>query len=120
MLAYPRIWRRALPRALYVATSLTATPAAGCPAVSIDELATRLPGSDRFDFDAAQMLPFLALWGQQSSKPLPAVPDGVALFARHDRFPLIAFRQAGCLLALLPVPASALWRALRQYLGPIA
>ena len=120
MLAYPRIWRRALPRALYVATSLTATPAMGCPAGSIDELATGLPGTDRFDFGAAELLPFLVLWNQQSSKALPAVPDGVTLLARHDRSPLIAFRQAGCLLALLPIPASALWKALRQYLGPIA
>ncbi|MFL5334936.1 MAG: hypothetical protein ACJ8H8_17520 [Geminicoccaceae bacterium] len=120
MLAYSRIWRRALPRALYVATSLTATPALGCPAISIDELASKLPGADRFDFDAAQLLPFLALWDQRSSKPLPVPPDGVALFARHDQRPLIAFRQAGCLMALLPIPAAALWRALHQYLGPIA
>jgi hypothetical protein len=120
MLAYSRIWRRALPRALYVATSLTATPALGCPAIGIDELASKLPGADRFDFDATQLLPFLALWEQRSGRPLPAVPDGVALYARHDRFPLIAFRKADCLLALLPIPATALWAALRQYLGPIA
>lgn len=115
-----RIWRRALPRALFIATSLTATPAVACPAMTIAELAARLPGSERFDFGPRELLPFLAMWGENSRDALPAPPDGVALFARDGRPILIAYGQAGCLLALLPTAPTDLWHALRRHVGPIA
>jgi hypothetical protein len=120
MLDRMRIWRRALPRALFVATSLTATPAGACPALSIGELAAKLPGSTRFDFGPAELPPFLALWAAKDRKALPLAPDGVALFARSGRPILIAYGRAGCLLALLPTPPAELWRALRLHLGPVA
>ena len=68
MLARMRIWRRALPRALFIATSLTATPAVACPALTIAELAARLPGSHRFDFGPRELLPFLALWSENAPR----------------------------------------------------
>src|SRR5215204_1742525 len=73
-----------------------ATPALGCPALIVDELAAKLPAADRFEFGTAQLSPFLALWDEQSGTPLPAPPDGVALFASHGRPLLIAFRRADC------------------------
>ena len=114
------IWGRALPRALFIATSLTATPAVACPALTIAELAARLPGSDRFDFGPGELLPFMTLWGEQARDALPAPPDGVALFTRPGRPILIAYGQAGCLLALLPTPPADLWRALRLHVGRVA
>jgi hypothetical protein len=113
-------WCRVLARALFIATSLTATPLAACPALTVDELAAMLPGVTRFEFGPAMLPPFLKVWADQSTQKLPVEPDGVALFAPHHRPLLIAFRRAGCLLALLPTPPSALWQALRQQIGPIA
>jgi hypothetical protein len=107
-------------RALFVATCLTATPASACAAMSVDELAARLPGIERFELGAAMLPAFLALWTEHAAQPLPAAPDGVALFAPAHRPFLAAFRRAGCLLALLPITPAALWRALRQQIGPIA
>ena len=38
------LWRRALGRALFISTTLTATPVVACAGPSVDELAARLPG----------------------------------------------------------------------------
>jgi hypothetical protein len=114
------IWGRALPRALFIATSLTATPAVACPAMTIADLAARLPGSGRYDFGAREILPFMALWDERARNALPAPPDGVALFARPGQPILIAYSLAGCLLALLPTPPADLWRALRLHVGRVA
>ncbi len=113
-------WRRVLVRALFIATSLTATPLAACPTLSVDELAAKLPGVTRFEFGAAMLPPFLKVWADRSIRKLPAEADSVALFAPRRRPLLIAFHHAGCLLALLPTTPSALWQALRQQIGPIA
>lgn len=113
-------WGRAFGRALFIATSLTATPLAACPVLTVDELAAMLPGVTRFELGPAMQPPFLKIWADQSTQELPVEPDGVALFAPHRRPLLIAFRHAGCLLALLPIAPSALWQALRQQIGPIA
>ena len=115
-----RIWARAMARGLFVATSLTATPAVACPGPSVAELAGRLPASGRFDYPASQLRPFLSLWDERGGSPLPAPPDGVALFVQPGRPILIAFGQAGCLLALLPTRPADLWHALRQHLGRVA
>ncbi len=115
-----RIWRRALTRALFVATSLTATPATACPSLSVADLAARLRGTHRFDYGAAELVPFLSLWGERGGEALPAKPDGVALFVLPGRPILIAFGQAGCVVALLPTPRTDLWRTLRQHVGRIA
>lgn len=120
MPVWMRIWGRALPRALFIATSLTATPAVACPAMTLTDLDTRLRGSDRFEFGARELLPFLALWAERSRDSLPASPDEVVLFARHGQPILIAYGSAGCLLALLPTPPAELWRALRLHVGRIA
>lgn len=120
MLAPHGIWRRAFTRALFIATTLTATPAVACPALTVDELARQLPGVDRFDFGLTLLPPFLALWLERSGQALPEAPDGVALFAPAGRPLLIAFRHAGCLVALLPTPPAALWHAMREHIGPIA
>lgn len=112
--------RQALVRALLIATSLSTTPLAACPTLTVDELAAKLPGVARFEFDRAMLPPFLEMWADRSPRPLPAEPDSVALFAPRHRPLLIASRHAGCLLALLPTPPSVLWQALRQQIGPIA
>ncbi len=114
------LWRRAFARALFIATSLTATPAIACPALSVDELARQLPEVDRFDFATALLSPFLALWLERSDDALPEAPDGVTLFAPRGRPLLIAFIHAGCLVALLRTPPAALWQAMREHIGPIA
>ena len=114
------LWRRARARALFFATSLTATPAGACPALSVAQLADRLPGSERFDYRSADLIPFLALWVEHGAADFPALPDAVALFRRPGQPFLVAFGQAGCLVALLPTNPADLWRALRLYVGPIA
>jgi hypothetical protein len=114
------IWRRAFTRALFIATSLTATPATACPTLTVDELARQLPGVDRFDFGTELLPPFLALWLERSVDALPETPDGVTLFAPHGLPLLIAFGQAGCLMALLPTSPAALWQAMREHIGPVA
>ena len=114
------LWRRALGRALFISTTLTATPVVACAGPSVDELAARLPGVDRFEFGSPLLAPFVALWLGHAAQPLPAEPDGVALFAPAQRPLLIAFRRAGCLLGLLPIAPAAVWQALRQQIGPIA
>jgi hypothetical protein len=116
----PHVWGRALPRALFIATSLTATPAVACPALTLTDLEPRLPGSHRFDFGAGELRPFLVLWAERGGGTLPAAPDEVVLFARPGQPFLIAYGEAGCLLALLPTPPAELWRALRLHLGRIA
>jgi hypothetical protein len=116
----PGLWCRAFARALFIATSPTATPAAACPALSIEDLADRLPEAQRFELDAPMLPPFLALWRQHHAVDLPERPDGVALFARQDQPFLVAFRRAGCLVGLLPAEPAELWRALLQHIGPIA
>ncbi len=115
-----RIWRRALTRGLFLATSLTATPAIACPGLSVAQLAARLPETHRFDFAAGELVPFLSLWGERGGEALPSAPDGVALFVQPGRPILIAFGQAGCLLALLPTRPADLWRTLRQHVGQVA
>jgi hypothetical protein len=120
MLARMRIWGRVLPRALFIATSLTATPAVACPALTIADLAARLPSSQRFDFGPRELLPFLALWSENARDALPASPDGVALFARQGHPILIAYGRAGCVLALLPTPPADLWRSMRLHVGKVA
>ena len=120
MPAWMRIWGRALPRALFIATSLTATPAVACPALTIAELAARLPGSRPVRLRPARAAAVPALWGEHARDALPAPPDGVALFARPGRPLLIAYGQAGCLLALLPTPPADLWRAMRLHVGRVA
>lgn len=115
-----RIWRRALARAAFLAISLTGTPAAACPALTLAGLAERLTGAARYDFGPAALTPFLALWADRGGGPLPGEPDGVALFARAGQPILVAFGQAGCLLALLPTPRADLWRSLRLHVGRIA
>lgn len=115
-----RLWRRALPRGLFVAITLTATPAGACSAMTVTELANRLSGSARYNLGASELPAFLALWGELARPDLPATPDGVVLFARPGRPILVGFRKADCLLALLPSPPAALWRALRRHVGPIA
>jgi hypothetical protein len=116
----PGLWRRAFARALFIATSLTGTPAAACPALSVEDLADRLPEAKRFELDAPMLPPFLALWRQHRAVDLPERPDGIALFARKDKPLLVAFRRAGCLVGLLPTEPDELWRAMRQHIGPIA
>jgi hypothetical protein len=120
MQTFSGLWCRALARALFLATSLTATPAGACPALSIEDFADRLPEAQRFELDAPMLPPFLALWRQHRAVDLPAIPDGVALFARKDRPFLVAFRHAGCLVGLLPAEPAELWRALLEHIGPIA
>ena len=112
--------RRALPRALLLTVTLTSTPATACPALSLGELATRLPDSRRYEFAGRELVPFLALWGETRRDALPGPPDGVVLFARPSRPLILAFHRAECLLAVLPSPPADLWRALRRYLGPVA
>ncbi|MEK0081730.1 hypothetical protein [Benzoatithermus flavus] len=116
------IWRDAFVRASFIATVLTASPAiaASCPLLSVEDLAEKLPAADRFEFETGMLRPFLALWAQHHDAPLAAPPDGVALFAFRGRPLLIAFRRAGCLVALLPAEPAELWQALREHIGPIA
>jgi hypothetical protein len=120
MLTWHAIWRGALARALFIATSLTATPAVACPRLGIEDLARQLPRADRFEFEAPQLRPFLALWQEHRGVALPERPDGVALFATKGQPLLIAFRRAGCLIAALPAQPAELWQAMRRHIGPIA
>lgn len=113
-------WRRALPRALFIATTLTATPAGACPSLTVGQLADRLPGSRRYEFVGPALAPFLDLWAQGGGSTLPASPDGVVLFVRRDRPVLVAFRHTDCLVAVLPSRPADLWRAMRRHLGEIA
>lgn len=119
-MSWLRHWRRALPRGLFVAIAFTATPAGACPALTVGELADRLPGSQRYDFAGPAIAPFLDLWAEGGGRSLPAMPDGVALFVRPDRPLLVAFRRTGCLVALLPSRPADLWRAMRRRFGEIA
>lgn len=119
-MSWMRHWRRALPRALFVATTLTATPAGACPSLTVGELADRLPGSRRYEFSGHALAPFLDLWARDGGSALPATPDGVVLFVRPDRPILLAFRRTDCLMAVLPSRPADLWRAMRRRLGEIA
>ena len=119
-MSWTRHWRRALPRALFIATTLTATPAGACPSLSIAQLAERLTGSERYEFAGRALTPFLDLWMQRGESALPAPTDGVTLFVRRDRPILVAFRRANCLVAVLPSRPADVWRALRLRLGEIA
>jgi hypothetical protein len=123
MSTWHAIWRDAFARALFVATSLTATPAtaAACPSLAVEDLTRQLPAAGRFDVEEHLLSPFLALWAQRrdGAEP-PGHPDGAALFALPGRPYLVAFRREACLVALMPVPAAELWWALRQHVGPIA
>jgi hypothetical protein len=109
-----------MPRALFIATTLTATPAGACPSLTVGELADRLPGSQRYEFPGYALAPFLDLWAQGGGSALPASTDGVVLFIRRDRPILVAFRRTDCLVAVLPSRPADLWRALRRHLGEIA
>ncbi|MGD9509771.1 MAG: hypothetical protein AB7I59_08185 [Geminicoccaceae bacterium] len=113
-------WRLALPRALFIATTLTATPAGACPSLTLGELAERLPDSRRYEFAGPALAPFLDLWAQGGGGAFPASPDGVVLFVRRDRPILVAYRHTDCLLAVLPSRPADLWRAMRRRLGAIA
>lgn len=117
---HAQLWRAAFARALFIATSLTATPAVGCQPVPAGALAAQLGAVMRFDFGPAQLPPFLALWEQHRAEPLPALPDSAAVLARADRRLIVAFLRAGCLIALQPVSGPELWRALHLHIGPIA
>jgi hypothetical protein len=115
-----RIWRAALARALFVATTLTATPAIACDGMAAGDLARRLPEARRHELEGSLVPPFVALWQELRGKALPAAPDGIEVFAAPGHPLLVAFRRGGCLLALLPIPPAELWRALRRHVGPIA
>jgi hypothetical protein len=119
-MSWMRHWRCALPRALFIATTLTATPAGACPSLTIGELADRLPGSRRYEFSGRALVPSLDLWTQGGGSLLPSPPDGVVLFVRRDQPILVAYRRTGCLVAVLPSRPAELWRALRRRLGEIA
>ena len=84
-MSWMRHWCRALPRALFIATTLTATPAGACPSLSIAQLAERLTGSERYEFAGRAMTPFLDLWTQHGESALPVPTDGVTLFVRVER-----------------------------------
>jgi hypothetical protein len=114
------ILRGALARALFVATTLTATPAVACEGMAAGDLARRLPEVRRHELEGSLVPPFVALGEELRGKALSAAPDGVAVFAAPGHPLLVAFRRGGCLLALLPIPPAELWRALRRHVGPIA
>src|SRR5262245_8205113 len=119
-MSWKRHWRRALPRALFIATSLTATPAGACPSLTVAELAKRLPDSRRYELAGPTLPAFMDLWAESGGSTMPAAPDGVVLFVRPDEPFLVAFHRTDCLLALLPSRPVDLWRALRRRLGQIA
>lgn len=112
--------RRASARALFIATSLTATPATACELMPAQTLSERLADAQRFTFGPGRLLPFLALWYQHQPADLPDVPDTAAVYAGRGEMLVITFERDGCVLAALPVPEAELWRALREHVGPIA
>ena len=114
-----RHWRRALPRALFVATSLTATPGGSLPGADRRRSWPGAAGQPalRVRRDAAAAVPGPV--GRARRPTMPAAPDGVVLFARPDEPFLVAFGHAGCLLALLPSHRRPLARPAR-HLGQIA
>jgi len=114
------IWRAALARALFIATTLTATPAVACEGMAAGDLARRLPDAQRHELEGSVLPPLVALREELRGQALPTAPDGVAVFAVPGRPLLVAFRRDGCLLALLPIPPAELWRAMRRHVGPIA
>lgn len=123
------IWRGSLARALFVATSCTATPAvaaaasaaAACPSGSLADLARQLHGATRYQ-PGRELLPaFLSLLAAHGEGGPTASPDGVAVFAPGAARPLvIAFTRQGCLVGVLPARPADLWRAMREQVGPIA
>jgi hypothetical protein len=115
-------WRGALARALLTATGLAATPAvaAGCAAMTVRELAERLPGAARHEASAELLPPLLLVWRRHRGEALPARPSGVAVFAEPGHPLLLAFRDGDCLLGLLPALPDEVWRTLREQVGPIA
>jgi hypothetical protein len=115
-----RVWRGAFARALFVATTFTATPAVACEGMAAGDLARRLPDARRHELDGPMLPPLVALWEELRGRALPVAPDGASVFAVPGRPLLVAFRRDGCLLALLPIPPAELWRAMRRHVGPIA
>lgn len=113
-------WRDSLARALFIATSCTATSAIACPTMTVEALADRLPDARRFAVERALLAPLLSLWGKHRQEALPASPDSVAVFAATGQPLVLAFSSGTCLLGLLPTQRDELWRTLREQIGPIA
>lgn len=113
-------WRRALARALFIATSFITTPAAACDLMPVQALADHLADAQRFAFGPGLLMPFMVLWYEHRRTDLPDVPDRAEVYARPGQPLLIAFEREGCLLAAIPVQPAELWRVLRAYVGPIA
>ena len=112
--------RAALVRALFLSIAGTATPALACPGPSLATLAAGLPAASRHDLGAAPLPALLPLWTAHQSEPLPVPPDAITVFGLDGQVLAIAYLRADCLVGLLPVPATELWRSLFLRIGPIA
>lgn len=112
--------RRALVRAVIVASGCITTPAAACPSMTMAELVQELPGVARFELGNEVLRPLQALWRQLRGAELHDSPDGVTVLAQPGRLLLVAFHEADCLIGLLPTEPELLWRVLREQVGPIA
>ncbi len=118
-------WRAVRPRGIACASLIAASliapaPAAACSAMTLQELEQHLPGASRYEAGSELLPSFLGLWRRHRSDALPAMPDGVAVFAAQGQPLLLAYRTGDCLLGLLPTLPEEVWRTLREQVGPVA
>lgn len=99
-------------------TPSRADEASSCEGPGLEALARHLPQANRF-VAARDMLPALVgLWPVDPDLAARLEPDGATIFARDGRPLLVALTRGECLVAAFETDPAALWRRLRETLGP--
>jgi len=103
---------------LALASPPRADEPASCEGPGLEALAQHLPKARRFVV-AEELLPFLLrLWPVDPALADRLEPDGATIFARDGLPLLVALTRRGCVVGAFETERAALWRRLREALGP--
>lgn len=103
---------------LALASPPRADEPASCRGPGLEALAQHLPKARRFAV-AEELLPFLlTLWPVDPALADRLQPDGATIFARDGLPLLVALTRRGCVVGAFETERAALWRRLREALGP--
>lgn len=104
--------------ALALASPLRASELPPCEGPAIEGLAQHLPQARRFVVADGLVPPLVALWPVDPLLAARLQPDGATVFARDGLPLLVALTRRGCVVGAYETDPPALWRRLREALGP--
>jgi hypothetical protein len=106
---------------LYPADPVIAQPASvarACSGIPVSAFEQRIPSQvRRYEFDHAELKPFVQLWHAAQRPDLPVRPERVTVYAVPGRPFLIGYESGDCMIAFLAVERERLLQWLRPRLG---